>query len=139
LINGKYPEYRHIIPEEFKTRGIMEKEIIQSAVKMASFFSFGKANEIKLKIDPEKRKATIEAKSAELGENSAESKADVVGPSQEVIFNSRYLLDGINTLASSKVAILINTGSSPVALRETDEKTGEITEDFVYIVMPIKN
>ena len=42
LINGKYPEYRHIIPKEFKTRGVVDKEIFQGAIERASIFAAGK-------------------------------------------------------------------------------------------------
>ncbi|OGI15606.1 MAG: DNA polymerase III subunit beta [Candidatus Moranbacteria bacterium RBG_19FT_COMBO_42_6] len=139
LINRKYPEYKHILPREFKTRAVMEKETLQGAVKIASFFSPGKSSEIKLKIDAQKKKATTETISVELGENATESDLEVTGPSQEIIFNSRYFLDGINTISSSKVAILINSNTSPVALKEIDEKTGKVLDDFTYIVMPIKN
>ncbi|MEK7598122.1 MAG: DNA polymerase III subunit beta [Patescibacteria group bacterium] len=139
LINGKYPEYKNIIPKEFKTRGVIEKEMFQGAVKMASFFSAGKANELTLKIDPQKKNNTIEARSTEVGENTSELELEVTGQLQEVIFNARYLLDGINTISTSKVAILINSSTAPVALKEINEQTGEILDDYVYIVMPIKN
>lgn len=139
LINGKYPEYKHIIPREFKTRAVVEKEVLQGAVKMASFFSLGKTSEILLKIDPEKKKAKITAESVEAGESATELDMDINGPEQEIIFNSRYLLDGINMISTSRLAILSNNNQAPVALKEIDEKTGEVLEDYTYIVMPIKN
>lgn len=139
LINGKYPEYKHIIPKEFKTRIVGEKTELQSAVKMANVFASGKTGEIALKINTEGEKVSIEARSVETGENSTELKLDITGPSQEVIFNAKYLLDGINTITTSKAAILINSGSTPVAVKEINEKTGEVLEDYTYIVMPIKN
>ena len=139
LINGKYPEYKHIIPKDFKTRVVIEKEIIQSAVKVASFFSVGKTSEITLKVDSEKNTATIETAGSDLGENVTEANIEATGPSQEVLFNAKYLLDGINAISSSKVAIFINTASSPVALKEVSEESGEVLSDFIYIVMPVKN
>ena len=139
LINGKYPEYKHIMPKEYKTRVVGEKSALQSSVKMASIFSSGKTSEISFKIDASASKIIVGAKSAEAGENSTELKFDIHGPSQEVVFNSRYILDGINTISSSQVAILLNSESTPVAIKEIDEKTGEVLPDYTYIVMPIKN
>jgi DNA polymerase III subunit beta len=139
LINGKYPEYKHIIPKEFKTRGVIEREDFQGAIKMASLFSAGKTSELTFKIDPAKKKSIIEAKSVELGEGISELALDATGQAQEVLFNSRYLLDGVNTIATSKVAVLINSASTPVALKEIDEQTGKVLENYIYIVMPIKN
>jgi DNA polymerase III subunit beta len=139
LINGKYPEYQHIIPKEFKTRAVLDRDVLQGAVKMASFFSPSKTSEIKLKIDAQKKKAVVETISAELGENSTENNLEATGPSQEIIFNSRYFLDGINAISTPKIAILVNSNTAPVALKEVDEKTGEVLEKFTYIIMPIKN
>lgn len=139
LINGKYPEYQHIIPKEFKTRVVGEKHSIQSAIKMSSVFSSTKTSEIVFKIDADSKKSFIEARSVEVGENSSELNLDIVGPSQEVIFNSKYLLDGINIVGTEKVATLLNNESSPVAIKEVDEKSGEVLDEYVYIVMPIKN
>ncbi|HRY82535.1 MAG TPA: DNA polymerase III subunit beta [Candidatus Moranbacteria bacterium] len=139
LINGKYPEYKHIMPTNFKTRIVGEKQVLQNAIKMASVFSSGGSNEITLKIEAEEKKISILSSSAEAGENTAELKFDITGPSQEVVFNSKYLLDGINSISSGQVAILLNSEATPVAVREINEKTGEVLDDFTYIVMPIKN
>ncbi len=139
LINGKYPEYKHIMPENYKTRIVLEKNLLQSMLKMASVFTSGKSSDVTLKIDAESSKLFIDVKSAEAGENSSEVKLDVSGPSQEVIFNSKYILDGVNTIQSSQVAILLNSDATPVALKEIDEKNGEVLENYIYIVMPIKN
>lgn len=139
LINGKYPEYKHIMPAEYKTRIVGQKQILQNAIKMASVFSAGGSNEITLKINQEEEKIFILSSSAEVGENSAELKFDITGPSQEVVFNAKYLLDGINSTTTSQVAILLNSEATPVAVREINEKSGEVLENFTYIVMPIKN
>ena len=139
LINGRYPEYKHIMPTEFKTRIVGEKSLIQGAIKMSSIFANGKTNEVVLKIDADAEKTLIEARSVETGENSSEIVVDITGPSQEIIFNSKYLLDGVNTITTSKIAILMNGESSPVAIKEIDEKTGEVLENYTYIVMPIKS
>ncbi|PIP26939.1 MAG: DNA polymerase III subunit beta [Candidatus Moranbacteria bacterium CG23_combo_of_CG06-09_8_20_14_all_39_10] len=139
LINGAYPEYKHIIPAEFKTRIVGEKNILQGAVKMASVFSSGKTSEVVLKTDADAKKFFIEARSVEAGENSSELNVDITGPSQEIVFNSKYLLDGINIITTTKAALLMNSNFSPVAIKEIDEKTGVVLDEYIYIVMPIKN
>jgi len=139
LINGKYPEYKHIMPESYAARVVGEKGILQNAVKMASIFSSAKSSEISLKIDAETKKVIIDASSSEVGENSTELNFDVQGPSQEVVLNAKYLADGINSVNSTKAAILLNSPTSPIAVREIDEKTGEVLDNYTYIVMPIKN
>lgn len=139
LINGKYPEYKHILPKDYATQIILDRKLLQSAVKMASVFSGAKTSEISLKIDAGAMKVFVEGKSVETGENVSEIKTEVSGPSQEIVFNSRYFLDGINTIATSQIALLSNSGSAPVALKNVDEESEKVLEDYIYIVMPIKN
>jgi DNA polymerase-3 subunit beta len=139
LINGKYPEYKHIMPANYETKIIGDKQVLQNAIRMGNIFSSAGTNEISLKIDQEEEKIFILSSGVETGENSTELKFEIQGPSQEVIFNAKYLLDGINIISSDKVVISINNKSTPVAVQEFDEKAGVILNDFIYIVMPVKN
>lgn len=139
LINGKYPEYKHIMPQSYKTTIIGDKKILQNALKMASVFADSKANEVVFKIDAQENGIFIDTRSAEKGENSTELNFKVQGETQEIVFNLKYLLDGINTLATNKVALFANSEASPVALKEVDERGNQPMENFTYIVMPIKN
>ena len=139
LINGKYPEYKHIMPIEYKTKIIGEKQLLQNAIKLSSIFSLGSLNEITLKIDQQENKIFILSSNAETGENSTELNFEIQGLSQEVVFNPKYILDGINSATTSKIAVLFNNEATPVAIREINEKNGEILDSFTYIVMPIKN
>ncbi|MDO8529595.1 MAG: DNA polymerase III subunit beta [bacterium] len=141
LINGKYPEYKQIIPKEFITKTFINKEELLRAVKMASFFTNSKSGEINFKLDSKNHALDIMAQSEEKGENKAHIDIEIEGTDQEIVFNPRYFIDGINAIASPKVALLINSGSSPAVLRMTQEKNEktEITSGFTYVVMPIKN
>lgn len=139
LINGKYPEYKNIMPKEFKTQSIGEKNAFLGAVRMANVFSSGKSNEIVVKINSQEKKILTEARSVEAGENSTELNFETQGVNQEIVFNAKYLLDGINSCNSSKVAVLANSESAPVAIREVLEPGDKINQDYTYIVMPVKN
>ena len=138
LINGKYPEYKHIIPKKYETKLICDKNILQNGIKLAGLFASGNSNEIRLKIDSQKKNVFLLASGSETGENSTELKYEAQGPSQEVVFNAKYLLDGVLAVSTKEVMILINNDTSPIAIKEVNEKTKEELNDFIYIVMPIK-
>ncbi len=139
LINGKYPEYKHIMPENYKTIIIGDKKVLQNALKIAGVFVNNKSNEVVLKIDTEGRNIFIDTKSVEVGENSTQINFEVQGESQEIVFNLKYLIEGINVVTTNKLALLANNDSSPVAIREFFDGTKEVLTDFTYIIMPIKN
>lgn len=141
LVNGKYPEYKQIIPRDFTTKTIIEKEDFLRAVKIASLFTNSKSGEINLKLDSKEGKISVSAESEEKGENKTEIKAGIEGENQEIILNPRYVIDGINSVSNERLALLANSGSSPVVIRLVQEKEEEmkIINKLTYVVMPIKN
>jgi DNA polymerase-3 subunit beta len=139
LINGKYPEYKHIMPVSYKTTIIGDKKILQNALKIAGVFVSNKSNEVVLKIDAEKKNVLIDTKSAEVGENSTQIKFEVQGDSQEIVFNLKYLMEGIGVVTTNNLALSANSDSSPVAIKEVAGEARGVLEDFTYIIMPIKN
>jgi DNA polymerase-3 subunit beta len=140
LINGKYPEYKQIIPQSFSTKAFINKEELLRAVRIASFFTESKVGEVTFILKPGEQKAEIKAQSQEKGENSTNFMLAGDGPDQEIVFNPRYILDGINAISTPEVAFLANSESTPVALRSVveEEKQMKISENFTYIIMPIK-
>lgn len=139
LINGKYPEYKQIMPTNFNTRAVLKKEDVLRAIKIASAFTNNKSGEISFFVDPKKKKVVIECQSQELGGNTTELTADITGPEQKIIFNPRYILDGINPLSSTQIAFLIKDNLSPISIKMINDDKGDVFNDYTYIVMPIKN
>jgi DNA polymerase-3 subunit beta len=137
LINGKYPEYKHIIPQKFVTQAMIVKEDLARAVKIASFFASSKTGEIIFEV--KEKKVIVKSQSVEAGENKSELRAEVSGPDQTIVFNSRYILDGINSVNTNSLDLFINNNASPAVIRMVDEKTIKPEERFTYVVMPIKN
>ncbi len=141
LVNGKYPEYKQIIPKNFSTKTIVGKEELLRAVKIASFFTSNKSGEVDLKLISKEGKIEIKAESEEKGENKTEIKAGIEGGDQEIIFNPRYIIDGINSISTPRLALLANSAASPAVIRMVQEKEEEIkiVDRLTYVVMPIKN
>ncbi len=132
LIEGKYPNYKEIIPENFETVLKFSRTELIEKIKVISPFS-SKVNDIKLEIESEKL-VKISAISPEVGLSTATIKTKTPkNPSLgEVIFNYRYLLDGLENISGEKVELLLNTKDSPAALKS------EGKDGFLYLIMPIR-
>ncbi len=132
MIEGKYPDYEQIIPKNFETQIILDKEEFLKHIKMASFFT-PKLNEVRLKIEPSKKTIEILSQDVDLGENKSQMKAkNIKGKKMEINFNWRYLLDGLNNILSSEIIFNLNQEESPV----TFQPVGDLS--YIYVVMPIK-
>jgi DNA polymerase-3 subunit beta len=139
LINGKYPEYRQIIPQQFTTRILLEKDSALRSVKIAGIFTSSKAGEVKLTADAKTSEVTVQSKAEEVGENRTVLNAEITGLSQEAVFNPRYMADGIQAMATPQLLLLMNSGASAAVLRMTQGEKKEEMSNYTYIIMPIKN
>lgn len=131
LIEGNYPNYQQLISKQFDTTAIIKKEELVKAVKIGSFFS-SKINDIRFKVNCKKSLIEVFSQDIELGENSSEIEGEIKGKDLEIIFNHKYLLDGLNNINAEKIVIGFNGEISPGIIKP------EGKEDFIYIIMPIK-
>lgn len=130
-IEGKYPNYQQLISQQFETTILIRREELVKAIKLSSFFS-SRVNDVRLKINPKKSLMEVFAQDIELGENLSELKAEINGKDLEIVFNHKYLLDGLNSINTEKIILGFNGESSPGIIKP------ERDTSFVYVVMPIK-
>lgn len=139
LIDGKYPEYKQVIPDAFSSSFLAKKEDFQKAVRVASIFSDSKSREIKIRLKGGESKVKIESQSVETGENITEMPAEVsVRGESAIAFNSRYLADALNSISGEKVRVGFNDSFGPVIFREALDKEKQ-NENLLHIVMPIRS
>ena len=139
LINGKYPPYQQIIPQEFTTRVLMGKDDTLRAVKIAGIFTHSKAGEVQFTIDSAAAAVRVQSRAEEVGENQTLINAQIQGADQTALFNPRYMSDGLQAISTSHFVLLMNSSSSPAVLRMVQGEKKEEVLSFTYIIMPIKN
>jgi len=133
VINGKYPDYKQTIPTNIKTKALVNREEFIRVVKSASFFSKLGVNDINIKFLPKKNHLIISSVNNQIGENEAILDADIIGDSNEIIFNYRYLIDGLNNLSNEEISLEVVNDDSPGLIRSVKDKI------YLYLIMPIKN
>jgi len=132
LIEGEYPNYQDIIPTTFKNCLFLQKDEFITKLKTTSLFS-GKGNEVKIKINPKEKNIEILAKDVNIGEAHSILPCRIEGPSTEVSFNYKFLLDGLVNIKSSELKFEISKEDGPCVLRPIGDDT------YFYVVMPIKS
>jgi DNA polymerase-3 subunit beta len=140
VINGKYPDYHQIIPKEFSLQVVFNKQELQRAVKIAGTLSSYSSGEIALVFDGENKTCTFLSRSQDIGENKTVLSVGYVQGGETpltIVFNPRYVLEGINALSSEKVLFCANNATTPAALRMIDTEENPDTHSL-YIMMPIR-
>jgi len=132
LIEGQYPDYTQIIPQNHKTTASINRGEFVRAVKASSIFSKTGINDVNLDFPIGKNQTVVSSASGQTGENITELTSNVSGGENSIVVNFRYLLDGINNINSENIKIELTDGNTPCILR------GEKEDDYLYIIMPIK-
>ncbi len=131
LIEGQYPEYRQLIPSSFEVKVTLKKDEFLDAVRAASLFSQPGIHDIAIKVGADKD-IQIFATSTQAGRHTATVAAEVDGGEKEVVFNSRYVIDGIQNLPGDEIQMELGGAQAPGVLRPT------ATVGAVYLIMPIR-
>ena len=130
LIDGKFPEYQRVIPENSESPLIANRELLRQSLTRASILSNEKYRGVRITIDSNKLRA--EAQNPEQEQAEEEISADYNGPEIEIGFNVSYLLDAINAIKTDKVKILIYDANSSCLILPDGESTCK------YVVMPMR-
>lgn len=132
LVDGKYPDYRKLIPEKFEHQAVLKRSDFINVTKVSSLFARESAGSVTLHLDDEAQSLSIHSIASQLGENTSSANGKITG-SGDITLNSRYLLDGLQALSGDEVEFGFNGKLEPTILR--DPKSG----DYVHIVMPLKS
>jgi len=130
LIEAEFPNYEKIIPADFSTKTIFDKDALQKAIKAAYVFARQTAGIIKLSI--QKNKIIISANAPSVGKNQIEVEAKTTGEENEIAFNARYLLDFLANTDSETVSFEMNGPLNPGVFKEIDDPS------FMHLIMPIR-
>lgn len=134
VIDGKYPDYRPIIPETFSSDASVMKSELSQAVKSASLFSRAGLQDVRLEIEPGSG-MKISSGDTQMGKNESVVEGEVDGNKNAITLNYKYLIDGLNAIDDAKVHVKVIDATNPCVI--TPERQTE-DDSFLYIVMPIK-
>lgn len=131
LIDGQYPDYKQIIPQGFKTKAVVNTSELMNAIKIASIFTEERSSTIKVSLNVKDSVLDISAESGS-GDSFAQVKAKIEGQSEQVVFNYKYFLDGLDNILKENTVMEINSSTAPVVLKGVGD------DSYTYIIMPIK-
>jgi DNA polymerase-3 subunit beta len=130
VIDGVFPDYKQIIPKEFKTEAVILKQDLMNALKLSNIFS-DKFNQVNLAIKPKEKLFELASSNSDIGENKTKLEAILLGEAVELGFNYKYFLDCFQSIATDSVSIKLNQSSKPIVI------SGVSDNSFTYLIMPM--
>jgi DNA polymerase-3 subunit beta len=130
LIDGRFPEYERVIPQDTKNALSADRNMFRSALQRTAILSNEKYRGIRLII--RENSMILQAHNPEQEEAEEELEIEYSGEEIEIGFNVNYLLDALGAIESERVTLALVDGNSSCLLREPGK------DDCKYVVMPMR-
>ena len=132
LIEGKYPDYRKLIPISFASDATLKKADLTNITKVSSLFARESAGSVTINLDADEQQVSIRSIASQIGENTANASANITQEGN-ITLNSRYILDALHAFGGDEVRLAFNGKLEPCIL--ADPKSN----DYLHVVMPLKS
>lgn len=131
LVDGEYPPFEKIIPNDFTTRVEFDAQEFLTQLRRATVFSKGASSVATVEISSQE--LIVSARSAEAGEYSGSINiSNLSSESGKIAFNITYLIDFVNALKPETIVFQMNESLKPAMFSDKNRK------NHFYIVMPFR-
>lgn len=136
LIEGSFPDFRAIIPQNFKTHTLLSTSGLLKACKQAEIIAREGTNVARLNIIPETDEASpgtleITANSEQTGSSEVVVDASIDGIPLLVAFNVRFLREVLEVIKTDNVWLETNAANTPGLIHPQGD------DHFKHIIMPM--
>jgi DNA polymerase-3 subunit beta len=128
LIEGQFPNYQKLLPDEFTSEVKIEKEELLEVVARIGLMAQKNAP---LKMSFEEGSLTVSAQTPQVGEAKESLAVPYHGEATEIGFNPEFLESGIDSVDGDSVVLRIISALRPGLIK------GE-GDDFLYLIMPVR-
>ena len=126
LVEGRFPNYRDVMPKELDKKIEPKTDAFLSAVKRAALLTNEESKGIRVHLSGDGM--VLSSRAPEQGEATVRLPVEYSGESMEIGFNPAYLLDALK-VCGEKATLELQSSSKPGLLRSG--------ADFMYVVMPV--
>ena len=135
LLDGTFPPYRHLLPQESLTTTIIEVAPFLDAVRRVALVT---DKTIPLKLTFTGNTVTLEAGGGDEAQANEVFEINKTGEDLSIAFNPNYLLDGLHAINAPYAQISFNTSSKAAILMGKSDANSAAIENFRYLLMPTK-
>ncbi len=130
LVDGQYPDYRQIIPQEPVTEVIMLKQDLINTLRILNIFA-DKFNQVDMTVDVAEKLCTLTSQNSDIGQNTTQLVSAITGQDMHIRFNTRYMQDCLASINTDSIVIALTAHNKPLVVR------GMHLNDFIYLIMPM--
>ena len=132
LLEGQFPNYRQVIPSQYKSKLYGKTKNIQDAVERISLFTMTNDNSKTIQVKVEDQQLIFSSQS-DLGQGYEKINVDFDGEPVTIAFNSRYVIEVLKIIEAEKVSLEFTGSLSPCIIRPAE------SANFLYLLLPVRS
>ncbi|WP_165020935.1 DNA polymerase III subunit beta [Dysgonomonas sp. ZJ279] len=133
FIEGRYPNYNSVIPQNNTNKVILDRLAFLNALKRVSVFSNQASNLIRLQLSD--KSIVVSAQDIDFSTAAEETiPCDYTGSPMNIGFKSSFLIDILNNIPSTEVSLELSDPSRAGLIIPTEN---EDNEDLLMLLMPM--
>lgn len=133
-IEGRFPQWRKVVPEGWSTRVHLEKPQATSAIRQARIVNNQESRGIALRYNPDDQSPLIlYAQTADVGHCQVQMVGEAEGGAFSTTLDGDYFLEAIQTFPAETICLLFSSSRSPIVF--TDAVPESI--DRLHLLMPL--
>lgn len=133
FIEGRYPNYNSVIPQNNPNKVVLDRQTFLNALKRVSVFSNQASNLIRLELSGSN--IVVSAQDIDFSTAAEETiPCDYVGTPMNIGFKSSFLIEILNNIPSSEISLELSDPSRAGLIIPTEN---EENEDLLMLLMPM--
>jgi DNA polymerase-3 subunit beta len=135
LLEGEFPKYRSLLPEDSQSNATIETAPFVEAVKRVSLVA-ERNTPVQLRFA--EGELVLEAGSGDDAQASEAIEATLDGDAIAIAFNPGYLLDGLGAIDAPFAQLAMNSPTKPAVLTGKPAADAEPMAEYRYLLMPVR-
>ena len=128
LIEGEFPNYRQLLPEQHESRLTISRQALLDAVRRVGLLA---RDTTPVRLEFNALGVKLSSSSPDLGQAVETVEARYEGEDLTAAFNPQYLADGLTACHGESVRLDVRDGLKPGVVRGDGD-------EFTYLVMPVR-
>ena len=135
MLDGTFPPYRHLLPQEITSTAVIEVAPFLDSVRRVALVT---DKTVPLRLEFANAQLSLEAGAGEDAQATEVLDILLTGEPISIAFNPTYLADGLQAVGTPFVQISFTGSSKPAILMGKAESNSAAIENYRYLLMPMR-
>jgi DNA polymerase-3 subunit beta len=135
MLDGTFPPYRHLLPQEVTSTALIEVATLLDSVRRVALVT---DKTVPLRLDFNNNTLSLEAGAGEEAQATEAIEILLTGEPISIAFNPVFLADGLTAVGTKYVQISFTGPNKPAILMGKSDKDGALVENYRYLLMPMR-